>query len=147
MQQPRDPRPVAGAGDRARQLDVGAREVRPPGRARPAVQDSDQIDDRIVPAHEPRSRSVLMHVGAHDLDGGQHQQVLRMREPPGRHRDAHAFGDEPPDDGGADETGPADDQHPANLHAAFTSVADHAGALPLTAPRRPRPRGSIPDAP
>ena len=63
------PAPATGGDDAARQVDVGRFERLAPRRPI-AVQDADEIDDRVLAGDQPRERRVVGHVRLHDSTVG-----------------------------------------------------------------------------
>ena len=86
---------VAAGGDRGkRQLDMRGGEI--------AVQDADQVDQRVMAARQAVEHAALVDVGFDHVDRRQEDQVLRALAPARRHGDAnpapHESGDEMPAD-------------------------------------------------
>ena len=88
---------AAGVDERGRQLDVRFLEVR-------AVQHADQINHRVVPAHELMQHPGLENVGFHYLYGGQKDQVLGALAAARRHGELLAAAHELGGEVAADET-------------------------------------------
>ena len=68
MQEAPHPGRAAGGDDGLRQLGMRALEV--------AVQDADQIDDRVLGARQALEHRMIADIRFHHVDGGQHDQVL-----------------------------------------------------------------------
>ena len=86
---------AAGGDDGLRQLSMRALEV--------AVQDADQVDDRVLAAHEALEHRRIEGIGLHDVDRRQQDQVLGTLAAPRRHRDPHFTSGELRDEMAADE--------------------------------------------
>src|SRR5690349_6599592 len=116
-------RGAAGADDGLRQLDVRAREIRPvvvgPALVRsagPAVQHADQVDHRLLVAHQPLEHARRADVGLHDVDGGQQDQVLGALAAPRRHGHLEAARHQLGAHVMADEAGAPDYENVVDLH-------------------------------
>ena len=99
---------AAGIDDALRQLGVQALEI--------AVQDSDEIDHRLLAGDEAFERAARENVGLDDVDGRQQDEVLGALAAPRRHGDAHAARSERRDEMPADKAGAPDDEHVVELH-------------------------------
>jgi len=96
------------------QLDVHAREFRTVGIAPPAVENADQVDDRVAPGYQAQERFRLVHVGLHHVHRGQEDQVLRALAPARGHENDMPFVDELAHDVAADKAAAADDEDPTH---------------------------------
>src|SRR5512134_3116177 len=87
-------------------------------RAARTLQDSDEVDDRVLFLRQTRENRLVMDIGLHDVDRRQQYQMPGTRAAPDRHRDPQAPFDETGHDMTPDEAGAADDEHIRELHLA-----------------------------
>src|SRR5581483_3460371 len=97
-----------GRYDSARQVDVRALEV--------AVEDTDEIDDRVDRGHQAAERRVVVHVRLHHIDGRQQDQAFCALAFTRGDAHANAACGELTHDVAAEKSGAADDEDIANDH-------------------------------
>ena len=105
MHQPAHACRSAGPREFLCQFDMGFLE-----RCGAAVQDRDQVDDRVMPGHEAGEGGFVVHVGLHRLQQRQAQDVPRVVQAPGGHGDAPAQAGELFADMAANKAGAAENQ-------------------------------------
>ena len=110
VQVPPNAGPGAAGHDPPGQFDVRAGELRSIGRPARSLEDSDEIDDRIVAAQQLIEGVVTADVAFDDLDGRQHDQVTRARSVARGDGRPQSAVDQAGDDVTADEAGSADDE-------------------------------------